>query len=274
MKIHRKASDAGAGQAGAAAGQPVRARSRPRQSVAVAAPLARATADRPASTRGRKPVDGLVESRRGQIREAAIRLFSRKGFDATTLEDVARDADVSVGLIYRYFKGKEDLLFSTILDIQEDYTREIPKAAEQGCTPLERFGLAVQAYGRVVDRHRRAALLGYRASHLLGRDRLRIIIDKELETNGLIRAAVDDCVASGAFRATDVQMFTYQIISFVHSWAMESWRLPRELGIDEFVARGLALMLPAVLSEMPGGKIAPSRGIGARRAHQRSSGKG
>ncbi|MGE0796913.1 MAG: TetR/AcrR family transcriptional regulator [Lautropia sp.] len=265
MKIRRKTIiDAGRlDAAGKAAGRAARkpARPAPSNGAATASPQRQASADRPPATRGRKPVDGLVESRRSQIRDAAIRLFSRNGVHATTLEDVARDADVSVGLIYRYFDGKQDLLFSTLGDIQEDYFREIPAAAASGKAPLERLVLAVHAYGRVVDRHRRASLLAYRISHLLGRDRLKVIMDKELETMKLIRAPVDECIASGVFRPTDAQMFAYQIIVFVHSWAMESWRLPRDLGIDEFVSRGLALMLPAVLAE-PGrrtGEEPPAR---------------
>jgi AcrR family transcriptional regulator len=47
--------------------------------------------------------------RRRLIMDAAHRLFSSKGFSATTMEEIAREAELSPGTIYLYFKNKEEL---------------------------------------------------------------------------------------------------------------------------------------------------------------------
>ncbi|MFD1426299.1 AcrR family transcriptional regulator [Kroppenstedtia sanguinis] len=47
--------------------------------------------------------------------DAALRIFSRKGFGESTTKDIAKEAGVTDGLIYHYFKSKEDLLWA-ILD--------------------------------------------------------------------------------------------------------------------------------------------------------------
>ncbi len=52
----------------------------------------------------------VVEDRREQIIEAAVRVFAQKGFDKATNKDVAQEAGITAGLIYHYFKSKEDLL--------------------------------------------------------------------------------------------------------------------------------------------------------------------
>ncbi len=52
----------------------------------------------------------VVEDRREQILEAALRVFARKGFDKATNKDIAHEAGITAGLIYHYFKSKEDLL--------------------------------------------------------------------------------------------------------------------------------------------------------------------
>lgn len=44
---------------------------------------------------------------RTQILEAALRLFSGKGYFNTSIQDIQREADVSMGSIYNYFAGKE-----------------------------------------------------------------------------------------------------------------------------------------------------------------------
>lgn len=51
-----------------------------------------------------------AEDRPGELLQAALRVFSRKGYRATRLESVAEEAGVSKGTIYRYFENKEDLL--------------------------------------------------------------------------------------------------------------------------------------------------------------------
>ena len=52
----------------------------------------------------------VVEDRREQIVEAALRVFAQKGFDKATNKDIAREASITAGLIYHYFKSKEELL--------------------------------------------------------------------------------------------------------------------------------------------------------------------
>jgi AcrR family transcriptional regulator len=54
--------------------------------------------------------DALGESRRGQIVEAAAALWLRQGFDATSVEAIARAAGLAKGTVYLYFPSKEALL--------------------------------------------------------------------------------------------------------------------------------------------------------------------
>jgi AcrR family transcriptional regulator len=194
----------------------------------------------------RKQSEELIAARRLQVCDAAIRLFSSKGFHGTTIEAVAQAADVSTGLIYKYFKDKEDLLYFAFNELLEDYSTEIPKAAALAADPLDKFRASVHAYARVIDKRKRTVLLANRASHSLGRERLNLIMRKEVMINSLIAKVVDECISAGTFRDIDAQMFTYQIVVFVNSWPLEAWRLPQPLSVEQFVDRGLALMLPAV----------------------------
>ncbi len=57
------------------------------------------------------------ERRRQQIMVAAKRVFSNKGFNKATMEDIAQEAELSPGTLYLYFKNKEELYASLSLRI-------------------------------------------------------------------------------------------------------------------------------------------------------------
>ena len=48
--------------------------------------------------------------RRRQILDAAIRVFARQGFHSCRVSDIADEADVAYGLVYHYFRSKEEVL--------------------------------------------------------------------------------------------------------------------------------------------------------------------
>ncbi len=56
----------------------------------------------------------VVEDRREQIIDAALRVFSQKGFTSATNKNIAREAGITTGLIYYYFENKEKLLQAVI----------------------------------------------------------------------------------------------------------------------------------------------------------------
>ena len=115
--------------------------------------------------------------------------------------------------------------------------------------PLDRFRAAVEAYCRVVDKHSDAALMGYRESKSLSRQRLELIKRKEIETNRFISNCIEECVETAVFRPVDVEMLTYLVVIFVHGWALNAWRLSPPRSVDAYVDDGLRLLLRDVLAE-------------------------
>lgn len=192
--------------------------------------------------------EALVARRRGQIVAAAVELFSHQGFYRTTIQEVAKKAGVSAGLIYQYVSDKEDVLLLALLSVLESYKQEIPAALEGLSDPLERFRAAIRAYCRVVDQRREATVLAYRSTKSLPDDRRRLIKECELETNGMIAACLADCIKAGLMRAVDVELVTYQLVTFAHSWALKHWRLKELADLERYVAEGLDFFAHALLT--------------------------
>ncbi len=65
----------------------------------------------------------IREKSRKLIIETALRLFSANGFHSTSINKIAKEAGIVVGLIYNYFKSKEDLLDQIFKDSLADFNR-------------------------------------------------------------------------------------------------------------------------------------------------------
>ncbi|WP_258832074.1 MULTISPECIES: TetR/AcrR family transcriptional regulator [Peribacillus] len=53
--------------------------------------------------------EAMRTATRNKIHSAAIKLFAKKGFAATNVQDIAEGAGISIGLMYRHYKTKEDI---------------------------------------------------------------------------------------------------------------------------------------------------------------------
>ncbi|MEV4945740.1 helix-turn-helix domain-containing protein [Streptomyces sp. NPDC053755] len=74
-----------------------------------------------------------LDARRRQILDGAARCFARNGFHATSMQDVLGEVGLSAGAVYRYFRGKEELIaaiaaeaFAGIRSAFEDASRSTP----------------------------------------------------------------------------------------------------------------------------------------------------
>ena len=80
----------------------------------------------------------IREEQRAKILEAALTVFAHKGMEATIAE-VATAADVSYGLVYRYFASKEALLVELVEKVLSDSLGALERALEMPGTPGERL---------------------------------------------------------------------------------------------------------------------------------------
>lgn len=66
-----------------------------------------------------------LTKRQWQIIEAATKVFAEKGFEASRTSDIAREAEVAEGTIFRYFKTKKDLLLGLLIPLVTKFFRPL-----------------------------------------------------------------------------------------------------------------------------------------------------
>jgi AcrR family transcriptional regulator len=99
---------------------------------------------------------------RHALREAALKLFATRGYDATTTEDIAEKAGVSARTFFRYFPTKEAVLFSGGRDWIQAFAEEYP-GHPGSLSDLEAMSVTFAATAPRLARRRQSLLLLERA---------------------------------------------------------------------------------------------------------------
>jgi TetR/AcrR family transcriptional regulator, transcriptional repressor of aconitase len=76
-----------------------------------------------------------LDSRRRQILDAARRRFVKNGFHATSMQDVLTEADLSAGAVYRYFRGKDDIIAAIAEEALAELTASVADVLDSDPLP-------------------------------------------------------------------------------------------------------------------------------------------
>lgn len=90
----------------------------------------------------------LKDERKNQIILSALKVFTKKGFAASKISDIANDAEVSYGLVYHYFKSKDDIYTELIEHAISSLGKVIEETKMNTEEPIEQIR---QITSRVLD---------------------------------------------------------------------------------------------------------------------------
>ena len=85
---------------------------------------------------GRKVVAPL---RREQILNGLFLAMSKKGFEAVSITDIAKEAGVTRGILHYYFTNKDEMLVELMRSISEIYVRRLNRFISKEKTPLDKL---------------------------------------------------------------------------------------------------------------------------------------
>lgn len=141
---------------------------------------------------------------RGRLEQAALRLYRERGFDQTTVTDIAERAGLTERTFFRYFADKREVLFWGQDRLRELYVRAI-EAAPRSDTPIEMVAAALLAAVPVFHERRE-----------LARQRQAVIAaNPGLQERELIKLASLASAIAAALRGRDVPDPTASLVAEV-----------------------------------------------------------
>jgi AcrR family transcriptional regulator len=147
------------------------------------------------------------QARRRRIQRAAREVFAERGYAKTSIEQIARQASLSVGAIYLYFRSKEDLYVSLLEDTLQVFDAELTQARTR-----TEVGGRLRAAWTVLTAWTGADVEGTRILRLLAQPAVKAQLSDEVVQavgQGISRvrdhlaACIADGIHAGAYRAVN-----------------------------------------------------------------------
>jgi len=196
---------------------------------------------------------------REAINRAAVDLFARLGYHATSMRALAAAAEVQPAAIYHWYPGKEAILVHLQDDFMEQLTARVVAAIAEQEVPALKLAAAVREHVVYHGLHTSEAFVTDSEIRALADDPRRALIAKrdsyQALFGGLIRAGIGD----GTLRASDVDVATYAIL--LQCTGVALWFDPAgPLTLDEVAELHVELVLGALGADR--GLIAAAVGPG------------
>jgi AcrR family transcriptional regulator len=99
--------------------------------------------------RSKQQFEEIRNKSRKQILDAALKLFAVKGFDKTSVSDIAREAGVSKGLAYNYFESKQKLA-EAIFEMTIELGKEMEAVVDSVEDPYEKLAVFIDLSGKFI----------------------------------------------------------------------------------------------------------------------------
>ena len=88
-----------------------------------------------------------AEKTRQSILDAGLALFMEKGYSHTSMEDIAKAANVTRGAIYWHFKSKEDFVIAVADSIYQETSEKVNRFFSMGTTLVEKISITLKNLG-------------------------------------------------------------------------------------------------------------------------------
>lgn len=191
--------------------------------------------------------------RRPDIVATALRIFSQRGYEATSVRDIAEEVGLLKGSLYHYIDSKDDLLYVILLRVHSELASQwaaVEKEVEGG--DVERIEAFIVSHVTYITDNLDGIGVFLREFRSLDTRRRRQIIRKRDQYEAVLHDLIESAAPTSVYRDLDVSMATLSVFGMMN-WVSQ-WYKPGKSHSAETVAHeiaGMCLRMLGMQAEAP-----------------------
>ncbi|TIL68722.1 TetR/AcrR family transcriptional regulator [Mesorhizobium sp.] len=185
------------------------------------------------------------EKTEAAVREAAVSLIARLGYEAMSMRQLAAEVGVQAAALYRYFPTKQDLLFTLMREHMEGLIEAWDAARPAAADPATRLAAYVENHIAFHIERRHSTHVSNMELRSLSHDRLTQILRMRTAYEKELRVILRDGTEAGVFSVEDTGLTAMALIQMMTGVIV--WFRPGErLSISEVTATYLSMTMRLV----------------------------
>jgi AcrR family transcriptional regulator len=190
----------------------------------------------------------LVVKRRMHIAKCAARVFVKKGYDQTSVREIAEASEMGIGSIYRYVGSKEDILYLVIdqgLGRLSNFADEVMSGVDE-IDPVDGLVQSMEKYYRLIDDYQDMMVFAYQESRNLQPLARKRVLESDTRIVAAFEALLNRVCELGKFKVTDIPSLAHDIVVLGQMWAARRWFLRQRCTVDEYIKQHADFVLSVI----------------------------
>jgi AcrR family transcriptional regulator len=179
----------------------------------------------------------LINVRRQELVNAAVKLFVKKGFHKTTVREIAKEFGMSMGALYDYIRTKEDILFLVCDHIFKSVSDKLQVSMVGEKNAKEKLKNAIRDYFIIIDSIQDYTLLLYQETKSLNRKDRNYVLSAEMELTKIFENILAQGIKEKTFNIDKrtAKIAANNIMVQGQMWSFRRWVAQRDYSLKTYI---------------------------------------
>lgn len=190
----------------------------------------------------------LVNTRRQELVNAAVKLFVENGFHKTTVREIAKEFGMSMGALYDYIRTKEDILFLVCDHIFKSISDKLEASLKSEKDTKEKLRNAIRDYFIIIDSIQDYTLLLYQETKSLNRKDRNYVLSKETELTKIFENILVQGIKDKTFNIDrrTAKIVANNIMVQGQMWSFRRWVAQKNFSLKSYIKIQTDLILNSI----------------------------
>jgi len=190
----------------------------------------------------------LINIRRQELVNAAVKLFVKKGFHKTTVREIAKEFGMSMGALYDYIRTKEDILFLVCDHIFKSVSDKLQASMEAEKDPKQKLKNAIRDYFIIIDNIQDYTLLLYQETKSLNRKDRNYVLSAEMELTKIFENILAEGIKKKIFKIDrrTAKIVANNIMVQGQMWSFRRWVAQKNFSLKNYTKIQTDLTINAI----------------------------